>query len=353
MVDIFIDPVIVAMPRADAEKDEINTYVYMLQLWLKEALSSPHSWFYSNAIAALLTECGQYPDSHVLQAWQRKYKIDINVRLILSWVRQFFDSEYDLSLKLERSGYLLELEPGSISIQPAQFADRWHEDLSDEMHLLLANVGGCKHMGDVFAGELQVATQALAYKKKELEISAKVLDSVPDFVWETDNIFTQTLPLLYTPDDLPPPTAVDIFTLWNKGEDGVRYAIDHWYSYVWQSTVQGPLAYRFSASFFTTIERNELHFDEIVLMRIMRAGADIIADKAKDVKNYNLRHIRKSKAANSKQRTRESDDAKAWRLTLVHEGVGWRMHYWQIPTPQGPVIEFANILKKHDPEEIF
>lgn len=34
------------------------------------------------------------------------------------------------------------------------------------------------------------------------------------------------------------------------------------------------------------------------------------------------------------------------------EGVGWRMHYWRISTPQGSLIEFANILKKHDSEYI-
>ena len=349
MVDVFVDPVIIAMPHADAEKDVVDKYLYMLLLWLKEALSSPHTWYYSNSSTSLLSES----DSKVLQAWQRKYKIDVNISLIMSWAGQFFNSESDLTLNLENLGYLLELEAGSISIHPTQFTDRWPEHLYDEMHMLLATVGGCKQMGNSLACALHIATLALAHKKKEIEISAKVSASIPDFVWDTDHIFTQTLPLLYTPDDLPPPAATDVINLWDKGEDGIRYAIDHWYAHDWQSSVQNSLAYSFSTSFFTTIEHNELHFDEVVLMRIVRAASAVIAGKAKDIKVYNLRQLRVSKTADSKQHTRESDNAKAWRLTLVKEGVGWRMHFWQIPTPEGSVIEFANILKKHDPEEIF
>jgi len=29
------------------------------------------------------------------------------------------------------------------------------------------------------------------------------------------------------------------------------------------------------------------------------------------------------------------------------------MHYWKISTPEGSIIEFANVLKKHDPEIIY
>lgn len=38
MVDIFVDPVIIAMPHVDAEKDVVDKYLYILLLWLKEAL---------------------------------------------------------------------------------------------------------------------------------------------------------------------------------------------------------------------------------------------------------------------------------------------------------------------------
>jgi len=90
-----------------------------------------------------------------------------------------------------------------------------------------------------------------------------------------------------------------------------------------------------------------------VLKRIIRAAAAIISERAKDVKSYNLRQLRESKTADSKQRTRPEDNAKAWRLTITPDGVGWRMHYWHVVTSEGSFIEFANILKKRDPEDIY
>ena len=92
--------------------------------------------------------------------------------------------------------------------------------------------------------------------------------------------------------------------------------------------------------------------NEVILAKLVRVAATVIADKAMDVK-CNLRQLRESKTADSPQRTRASDGAKAWRLTLTDKGVGWRMHYWRIPAEDGSCIEFANALKKHDPEEIW
>jgi hypothetical protein len=62
--------------------------------------------------------------------------------------------------------------------------------------------------------------------------------------------------------------------------------------------------------------------------------------------SQNVVALRETKAANSPQQTRGEDHGKAWRLTLTDSGVGWRLHYWQIPTTQGSMIEFANIVKK-------
>jgi len=91
----------------------------------------------------------------------------------------------------------------------------------------------------------------------------------------------------------------------------------------------------------------------LVLMKIVRAAAAILTNNAKDIDKYHLRQLRESKTADSKQRTRIEDNAKAWRMTITPDGAGWCMHYWQVPTLQGSLIEFANILKKHDPEEIY
>jgi hypothetical protein len=349
MVDIFVDPIIVVAPGANAERDVVVAYLNNLYRWLEEGLNSPHNWFYSVNAANKLLESEQYPHSELLQHWQRMHKIDINIRQISRWLNQFFNEETNLELNLEQQGYLIEPEPTSITIYPEHFSTRWSIPIHDEMYTILAKVGACKHMGSSFAEALQIATLVLPIEQREIEVSAKILASEPDFAWNEQS-FTQVLTLLFTPDDLPPP--IDIVSLWDKGEKGMRYAIDHWHKHDWQGSVAKPLPYNFRTCFFDSIRENGLDVNLQVLMRIVRAASAIIAEKAKDVKTYNLRQLRESKTADSKQRTRPEDNAKAWRLTISHEGVGWRMHYWQVPAPEGSFIEFANILKKHDPEEI-
>jgi hypothetical protein len=349
MADIFVDPIIVVAPAANAEGDVIVAYLDNLYKWLEEGLNSPHRWFYSNETTYQLLESGQYPHSELLQHWQRIHKIDINIHQISRLLNQFFNEETNLEPNLEQQGYLIEPDLASILIQPEQFSARWPTPINNAMYLLLAKLGACKHMGDSFSKELRVATLALKDTKREIEVSAKIVESVPDFAWN-DQQFTQTFALLFTPDDLPPPT--DIISLWDQGEKGMRYAIDHWYKHYWKNTVPQPLPYSFRLCFFDSINANGLNINARVLMKIVRAATDVIAEKAKDIKAYNLRQLREDKTADSKQRTRSDDNAKAWRLTLISEGAGWRMHYWQVPTPEGNFIEFANILKKHDPEEI-
>jgi hypothetical protein len=350
MADIFIDPIIIVVPAASADEEEVVAYLNTLYRWLEEALHSPHSWFYATEAAYKLLESGLYPASELLRYWQRMHRININIRQISTWLNQFFREESNLELNLEKLGYLIEHEPGSITIYPEQFTARWPAPIKDEMFPLLAKVGACKHMAEAFAQELRIATLALSNGKREIEVVAKITASVPDFAWK-EQPFTQSFALLFTPSDLPPPT--DIFNLWDQGEKGVRYIIDYWYKHDWQSSVAKPLPYNFSPSFFDSITKHGLDTNEIILTRIIRAAATIIAEKAKDINSYNLRQLRESKTGDSKQRIRLEDNAKAWRLTITPDGVGWRMHYWHIATAEGSVIEFANILKKHDPEEIY
>jgi hypothetical protein len=91
------------------------------------------------------------------------------------------------------------------------------------------------------------------------------------------------------------------------------------------------------------------------LEKMVRVCAGIVAGLAVDM-GVDLRPLRRSRAANSGQVERESDGAKAWRVTLTDRGPGWRMHYWHVPSRpsenQTEAIEFERVLRKHDPEII-
>jgi len=197
----------------------------------------------------------------------------VNIRRISDWVGQFFNPEFDLDDRLE---YLVDPEIDSITIRPEQFSIRWPNLIRDEMHSLLAKVGGCKHMGSLFACELCLATLAVINARKEIEISAKISTSEPDFDWGSDNTFAQLVPLLFTPEDLPLPT--DVLNSWDKGESGVRYVIDHWYTHYWHNAFPNPLAYRFSVSFFESITRHEIDAEELVLKKILLAATAILTN---------------------------------------------------------------------------
>jgi hypothetical protein len=86
------------------------------------------------------------------------------------------------------------------------------------------------------------------------------------------------------------------------------------------------------------------------LRSILKAASAVIADKAREISGYRLHHFRESEAADAPQLIRSSDQAKAWRLMLQKHGAGWRLHYWQISTPEGIIIEFANVGKESERE---
>ncbi len=47
MVNIFVDPVIIMAPSDHESKAEIEVWLDNLDMWLKEALTSPFSWLHS------------------------------------------------------------------------------------------------------------------------------------------------------------------------------------------------------------------------------------------------------------------------------------------------------------------
>lgn len=121
-----------------------------------------------------------------------------------------------------------------------------------------------------------------------------------------------------------------------------------------QDVVESYLDNLLANSFFESITEHEIDAEELVLKKILMAATAILTNNTKYLHDkYELRPKRISKTADAPQETRSSDGAKAWRMTVIPEGAGWRMHYWKIPVPEGSIIEFANVLKKHDPEEIY
>lgn len=138
----------------------------------------------------------------------------------------------------------------------------------------------------------------------------------------------------------------DVLELWSQGEKGIQYAIDQEYKKRYQSSVSRPLDYRIGSHFIESIKEFGLDTNGIFLDKVVRAAAATIADQVKDIKGYKLHPLRKSETADSPQRIRSGDNAKAWRLMIEKRGAGWRLHYWQVPGLKGNMIEFSNVEKE-------
>jgi len=351
MTSILIDPIIVATPESSEEAEEIKAWLYNLDSWLKEADSSLYNWYYSANAIYNLYDIQRYPDFKRVQTWVRQYKLDINLGIITKRLATFFQNPdldighklKDLEKELERFGYLVECEPNSIVIQPEQFVSRWPIVIKDLMSPVLATTCACKHHNKhEFAKELSIATLALTKEDKEIEVTATILASMPDIELEENRKISQSFPLIFTPDDLP--SLLDIVELWNKGEAGIRLAIEQNYEQGWSNR----LKFHLGEDFIESVRDANLNYDETLINKIVRTMAAVVADEAKNSKGFRLEQFRETIAGNSPQEIRASDQAGRWRVSLIMGGPAWRLHYWQIPDKQfGNVIEFQEVEKGH------
>jgi len=349
MANIFVDPVIVMTPSDDASKDEVEKWLEDLTIWLQEALTAPFNWLHSVEATDTLQDSGRFPSFGVLRNWEKKYQLNINPQQIARRVNDFFrNEELDLKDHLKRLEYDIEPEINSIVITPDQLIARWPDAIRANLQLLLTHCCACKHIAFPLGQELHIATLPLANGAKQISVSVVILNALPEFVRDAENRISQVFPLVITPDDLLP--LIDVVEIWAKGKQAITYAIKQQYRNGQSSPTNTYPSFRLGPRFIESVNERGLDTNTTLLRSIIRAAADVIADKARDIRGYHLHAFRKNEAANSQQFVRDGDNARAWRLMLQQHGAGWRLHYWQIPTPEGSIIEFANVGKESERE---
>ena len=288
------------------------------------------------------------PTPKKLKELQQKHSLNININQVTRRLNDFLRNyKLDLAEHLKFLEFVIDPEIDSINIKPEQFIARLPDYLHDSVPILLADCCACKHIELPLGQNLHIATQVLPNSAREITVSVVILDALPNFARSPDNKITQTLPLLITPDDLQP--LVNIVQVWAKGMQAIIYTIQQQYKKE-IGLILKPDAFRLGPRFIESVNERGLNRDKIVLNSFIRAAAHVIADRAKDRKGYKLHKLREDKTADSPQRTRNSDQAKAWRLMLQQHGAGWRLHYWQIPIDEGFIIKFANVCKESEHE---
>jgi len=352
MTNILLDPLILLAPEAHASKEKVEQWAKTFQLWLEAIVDSPHGWYHCALL--ILNHFGyeRLPSFKLLRDWQRRYQIEIDIPEMMRYMDALFLQETReikplLESRLLQLGYLFEPTPETTAIQPSLLVDRWPENVQHDMFCILALAGAGKWRGDSFSNQLALATLSLPQTPNEFAITSTMVGLVHGSE-QREIILAERFPLLYSPEMVISFEGSE----WKWNEHDIRRALEDHFQRDW--LVQGihALPFQFGPHFFASIQRYGLETDLALLSKIAYLASAILADRAMDLK-CNLRHLRESKTVDSPQRTRPSDKAKAWRTTITNKGVGWRMHHWRIPTPERSCIEFANILKKHDPEIIY
>lgn len=347
VANIFVDPVIVATPENETDRDRIVEWLQNLEIWLKEALSAHFTWLHSTIITELLEGNSRFPGYENLRNLQRKYHLDINPTILARSVNAFFrNPEFDLEKKLENLGYLAESKNDSVVIHPECIPARWPGFIHTSMHSLLVICGVCKQTIHPFAEAFHVVTLKCPDQSQELIVSATIAYAIPELACKPGDEITQTFPLLFAPEDLLP--LIDVLTLWYKGETGIMYVIEQQWKKDWHKLNSASLPFSLGSYFSKSITSVDLDTNEIVLRRIVWLAATVIADQVRYIESAKLHPLRTNIAGDSSQRIRDKDQAKAWRLDITKHGAGWRLHYWHIPGPNGGAIEFSNICKESD-----
>jgi hypothetical protein len=349
MTYILIDPLIVMTPPDDATREDVDTWFKYLSIWLSEALTAPFTWLHYLQASNLLQEHGRFPEFGELKRLQRQYRLDINISQIARGINDFFRNEdLDLTTHINGLDFIIELASDSILVQPTQFISRLPSYIHGDFYILLANCCVCKHISSPIGKKLHIATFALLDNIRTITVSTVILNAEPDSICSNGGVIIQAFPLIITPEDLP--SLNDIVDVWSRGEESIVYALQQQLRKEAVAATIKPFAFRIGPRFIKSINERGLDTNEVVLRSIMRAAINVILNRAKDVKGYSLHDLRVSDTPDSPRRERAGDKGQAWRLKLQQSGAGWRLHYWQIPTSEGPLIEFANVSKESERE---
>lgn len=351
MTNILLDPIILLMPEAHCKKDDIEQWVKTFSLWLEEAVDSPHHWYHCAVLIIKHFSYERLPSFKQLRDWQRMYQVEIDIPEIMKYRDAFLLQETGevmpiLESRLLQHGYLFEPQPETIGIEPSLLIERLPEQMRNDMACVLALAGIGKWMEDPFSNQFALATLPFPQTPQEVVIEGTVVGLAREDGYR-EHLFAARFPLFYHPETID--AFESIGGKWN--EQHLRRAIEQHFQKNWQVQGKEAFPFQFGPHFFASIQRHGLEARLAFLSKVAYLASAILADRAMDVK-CDLRPLREGKAVESPQRTRRSDGAKAWRTTITNKGVGWRMHHWRIPTPEGSHIEFATILKKHDPEVI-
>jgi hypothetical protein len=350
MTSFLVDPILVTRPDASASISDKQAWLVALEGWALELMDSPHHWWHIEACTVTLYSSEKVPDYTYLRSLRNEVDLDINVNVINKIVNRFFGSpEHDIYNGLSTKFVVHSLS--GLSVQPIELVDRNFEATRNHLLSLLYCLCCDKHGGSEPATSMRIVTIPLVIPASVLTVSARI-ELVESSISSLHNVpfdVIESFDIMFTPDDL-----VGILDARQLFQQETRHIVTEIERLARGQPAAACLPVALGSQFRQSLAASSIINDDSALAKLIRVCAAVTNVTAKDLK-LDLRPLRTSPAAGSPQRIRGVDGATAWRLTITDSGVGWRLPYWHVRADQSErreIIEFANVLKKHDPELI-
>jgi len=343
MPNFVVDPLLCTTPDTD---DALGPWLQALDAWLGAAADSPFEWKHLHRCTVGLVELGRFPGFEALRRARSAAGVDTNTGDLLRRITRFFQDEAR-DLHAVTATQCVVIADGEASIEPAAIPERNLPDIRAPFTDSLLCLACDRAAGEPFARSTHLVTLPLAEPADEVAIRGAVGLVDPESIGKRlrSETLDERFPLLFSPEEL---SRFHHEALREGGEAVFPALLE---SIAKSTHPDTPLrSVRVGSHFWQSLQKTGLIEDAFATVKLLRICAALLADRL-DSLNVDRRPKRSTMAANSPQQTRESDRAKAWRLTITKHGAGYRLHYWHVPAAgeRAEQIELANVLRETDP----
>ncbi|MCK6590108.1 MAG: hypothetical protein L6Q76_21265 [Polyangiaceae bacterium] len=350
MPSFVVDPILCTTPAEGASENDIGRFLLALDAWLRALEQSPFSWKHLHACSLALLSEQRFPTFEILRRAPRAAKTDINIAGLHQQLTRFFQNEeHDLYNVIHtQCAVVAESSP---SISPESLVSRQVPEVQGPFVDGLLCLACDKAAEESFAKEAHLVTLPLAVGEQSASVRGTVALVEPEQQKSRlgSEVLDQSFPVLGSPGDL---LVFQHEELLAGGEAGFLGLIEKLSQAIF-SDAEKRLPLALGSQLWSSIEKSAILQDASAAKKLLHVCAALIAGREDD-RNVGRRAVRETRAADSPQRTRKSDGAVAYRLTLTKHGAGFRLQYWHVL--KGPAqeerIELANVVHETDPVSI-
>jgi hypothetical protein len=344
-----VDPLLSTVPDPSATSDEARRLLEELDAWLAAVEGSPFPWRHVLACTRALEENGRFPTFTSLRDARQAAGSDINIAALLRHLTRFFQDEARDLLAETATRCAVVAEPVP-RIAPPELVGRNLPEIGGFLRDALLCLACDKAAGERFATEAHLVTRPFAEAAHAIVVEGTVDLIEPEGMSRQmgGQALAQKLPAVFSPAEL---TEFHYEAVLAGGAEHLPALV----SSIAATTYPGAplLALIAGSQLWRSLQRCGMMENRFAVEKLLKICAALIAGRSNEL-NVERRPLRETQAADSPQRTRPADNAKAWRVTVTDTGAGYRLHYWHRPVGQHGVeqIELANALRERDPKVI-